>query len=72
MIAFGIDKDDLGKITVTVIGAKVIGTDVDLGEVTLIDMDSETEDNPNHSTVMDEIFDDTAEAVKNLTIRKEE
>lgn len=69
MIAFGIDKDDLGKVTLTVIGAKVTGLDEECGEVTLTE---EAEEETDYSTVMDDIFEDTVEAVKNLTIRKEE
>ncbi len=43
MLAFGIDKDDLGKITITILGAKLQTNDQELGEIVLVEDDTPSE-----------------------------
>lgn len=43
MLAFGIDKDDLGKITITILGAKLQTNDQALGEIVLVEDDTPSE-----------------------------
>lgn len=65
MIAFGLDHDDLGKITLTVVGAEVSGRDIEADEITL------TEKTTEYRTVMDDLFENITDDIKKLTISKE-
>ncbi len=65
MLAFGIDKDDLGKITITVLGAKLQTNDQALGEIVLAEDDTPSE----YEAAIGNMFPEVEE-IKKLSVRR--